>query len=106
MRVFDVRFLIADDFRSEEYAQSARKTTVCDLRLSPPVAVVDVAAGVASWDVRVFCRMGSSVGAESSRYGFENDMHWDGNFRHRVWRYRAVEFCRVVLLGENVAFVG
>ena len=22
--------------------------------------------------------MGSSVGAESSRYGFENDMHWDG----------------------------
>ena len=76
MRVFDVRFLIADDFRSEEYAQSARKTTVCDLRLSPPVAVVDVAAGVASWDVRVFCRMGSSVGAESSRYGFENDMHW------------------------------
>ena len=50
--------------------------------------------------------MGREVGVESSRDGVENCMHWDGDFRYHLRGYRAVEFRRGVLLGEDVAFVG
>lgn len=50
--------------------------------------------------------MGCAFRVESSRDGFANYIHRDGNFRYYLRGYGAIEFCRGVLLREDVAFGG